>query len=686
MISNGIVHRGGAPLVAFNQDQVDLIKSTIAKGATNDELSLFIAVCQRTGLDPFARQAFCVKRYDSKEKRDVMTVQVSIDGFRLIAERNGKYAGQLGPFWCGADGQWTDVWLSAAAPAAAKVGVLRRDFSEPLWAVATWSQYAQTYKDGNPMPMWARMPALMLAKCFDAETEVLTDLGFQRFDRVTGRVLEVGPDGLRPTDSRPFHVPYSGPMVVLESDDLNFAVTPNHDMVTTKGKIEAAVMYNEARTRPQHWIPRCVSGSQPENTHYTDAGLILAAVYLADGVDISTSDGFKVEVSRPRKVAALRSLALDTGETVRKAAGRIAVATSGREIVTRSDKASFKYDFALVRGLVSRGKTINHAELLTLSQRQARLFVDTLIEFDGHTNKLTGVRRFYSSRPDHVAAFEVAAVLAGYAVNRPTLRDSDISTKPNLMVTISERSEIPIVRWGRGQDKRSRGNAAGRTGLAVKNNTGDQVWCVTVPSGEIVVRRHGFSMRCGNCAESLALRRAFPAELSGLYTGEEMGQADAEHVPAAIQATTYAAQRTSQARALPEPPDYIDGEVAAVDQHDEATDVESWRAIIEAANTSGELMRLFNRIGAEEQNPYRKAGAWRIVAERFLGMIPESIKVEAIQPCINALSTMLTALNDAAVPKLQRDAHDQTLNRLDERLVWLTSCLPPDDDAEAEGV
>ena len=140
-------------ITTMTHEQIELIKNTICKGATNDELSLFITQCQRTGLDPLSRQIYNIERGGKR------TVQISIDGARLIAERSGKYSGQLGPFWCGADAEWVDVWLKKEAPAAAKVGVLRNDFREPLFAVANFDAYNAKNQ------MWQKMPALMIAKC-----------------------------------------------------------------------------------------------------------------------------------------------------------------------------------------------------------------------------------------------------------------------------------------------------------------------------------------------------------------------------------------------------------------------------------------------------------------------------------------------------------------------------------------
>ena len=154
--------------INLDSEKVALLSRTIAKGCTPDELALFTAICKRTGLDPFARQIHAVKRWDSQTQREIMQPQVSIDGARLVAQRSGEYAGQDGPWWCGEDGVWVDVWLKTVAPKAAKVQVFRKGFAMPITAVASFNEYAQRKKDGSLTAMWAKMPALMIAKCAEA--------------------------------------------------------------------------------------------------------------------------------------------------------------------------------------------------------------------------------------------------------------------------------------------------------------------------------------------------------------------------------------------------------------------------------------------------------------------------------------------------------------------------------------
>ena len=143
-------------ITQWTQEQTQLISSTIAPGCTPDELKLFSYACQRSGLDPFSKQIYAIKRGGK------MSIQVGIDGLRSVAERSGQLDGSA-TFWIGdtEGSQWSDVWLGSKPPAAAKTIIYRKGCSHPFVGVARFQDY-------NAQGLWSKMPAAMLAKCSEA--------------------------------------------------------------------------------------------------------------------------------------------------------------------------------------------------------------------------------------------------------------------------------------------------------------------------------------------------------------------------------------------------------------------------------------------------------------------------------------------------------------------------------------
>lgn len=145
----------------WNDQEEALVEAAglVSRGnlAPRPTVEAFLQHCRRTGLDPIARQIYAIERGGK------WGIQISIDGARLVAERSRQYRGQTAAEWTADGRQWVDVWLEKSPPAAARVGIYREGFVEPLMVVATWDQYAQPNS-----PMWKKMPALMLAKCAEA--------------------------------------------------------------------------------------------------------------------------------------------------------------------------------------------------------------------------------------------------------------------------------------------------------------------------------------------------------------------------------------------------------------------------------------------------------------------------------------------------------------------------------------
>ncbi|MCE5319425.1 MAG: phage recombination protein Bet [Parachlamydia sp.] len=128
-----------------------LIQELYCKGSSPEECEFFFHCCKLYKLNPFMRQLQFVKMGGK------MTMIVTIDGLRAIAERTGRYAP-------GRDTQF--AYDKAGNLQAAKVFVKKQTMDGTWHEVSATALMCEYGKSSGPM--WKQMPSVMLEKCAES--------------------------------------------------------------------------------------------------------------------------------------------------------------------------------------------------------------------------------------------------------------------------------------------------------------------------------------------------------------------------------------------------------------------------------------------------------------------------------------------------------------------------------------
>lgn len=136
--------------ISFPQDKIQLLKDTVCKGSSDSELEMFLHICKHTGLDPFMKQIYSIPRGGQR------TTQTSIDGFRLIAERTGRYS----------PGKESSFTYDEKGSVISATSWVRKMTPDGTWHDVGATVYMAEFRGSTPF--WTKMPHVMLAKVAEA--------------------------------------------------------------------------------------------------------------------------------------------------------------------------------------------------------------------------------------------------------------------------------------------------------------------------------------------------------------------------------------------------------------------------------------------------------------------------------------------------------------------------------------
>lgn len=144
MTTNNIQTYKPLSIETLTQEQIDLLKNYICKGATKLELQHFFLYANSLQLDPFLKDLYFLK-YSSGAPPSIV---VGINGFRKVAARSGMHTGTERGITRDADGKLIGAYAK----------VWRKDWVQPAHNEILIEEYS------TGQAMWRKMPASMAMK------------------------------------------------------------------------------------------------------------------------------------------------------------------------------------------------------------------------------------------------------------------------------------------------------------------------------------------------------------------------------------------------------------------------------------------------------------------------------------------------------------------------------------------
>lgn len=308
-----------------------------------------------------------------------------------------------------------------------------------------------------------------LQNCFDDKTEILTKRGFILFSQLNhddkvaqwenGEIEFVEPTEIIVND-------YKGKLICLKNQHTDLCLTPNHRCLLQNRKNRQYTVIN-AENYPPDYKQLHAGQHSFGNIELSPSQITLLCATQADGYYHDGGIDFVFSKARKyrRLITAINELKVPHSDYVKK----------NGQVCVRLLKSEFTDFIFNILG----DKKVWNSQVLTFNRKTVKAIITELMHWDGC---FTRGNCYSSSIKQNADWMQIIYILTGFRTNLREYKNDNPNSMINYQLDITERDYSLTTNIKK----------------SFKDYDG-KVYCVSVPSGFIVVRRNGKVCITGNC-------------------------------------------------------------------------------------------------------------------------------------------------------------------------------------------